>query len=159
MTSDTAAPAVAASVLFLRMRGWGENLPSEQSRRRTQLAAALRAALAAWTEDRRVVLEAVDGLAVVGEADPAMALKAARLAAQATQDGSVGIGLHHGPVRATGESTAEVRVQGDGVETAAALAGFAGPHALVASQSFREALAVRSPHQAETLCSAGEVLD
>ena len=38
MTSDTPL-AVPASVLFLRMRGWGENLPSEQSRRRTQLAA------------------------------------------------------------------------------------------------------------------------
>lgn len=159
MTSDTAPLAVPASVLFLRMRGWGEALPSEQSRRRTQLAATLRAALAVWSEDRRVVLEAVDGLAVVGEADPAVALKAARLAAQASKDGALSIGLHHGPVRATGESTAEVRVQGDGIETAAALAGFAGPHPLVASQSFREALAVRSPRQAETLCSAGEVLD
>jgi hypothetical protein len=159
MTTDSAALAVPASVLFLRMRGWGGGLPSEQSRRRTALAATLRAALAGWAEDRRVVLEAPDGLAVVGEGDPALALRAARLAAHHNKDDGVGIGLHHGPVRASGDSISEARVQGDGVETAAALAGFAGEHPVVASQSFREALAAQSPQQAETLRAAGEVVD
>jgi hypothetical protein len=159
MTTESAALAIPASVLFLRMRGWGGELPSEQSRRRTQLAAILGAALTAWSVDRRVVLEAADGLAVVGEGDPALALRAARLAAQHAKDPSVGIGLHHGPVRASGESLSEARVQGDGVETAAALAGFAGDHPVIASQSFREALAVRSPREAESLRAAGEVVD
>ena len=159
MTSESAPLAVPASVLFLRLRGWGENLPSEQSRRRTELASTLRAALAAWAEDRRVVLEANDGLAVVGAADPAIALKAARLAAHASKDSGLGIGLHHGPVRATGDSSGEVRVQGEGVETAAALAGFSAEHPLVASQAFRDALAVGSPRQAANLRDAGEVLD
>jgi len=159
MTPESAPLAVPASVLFLRLRGWGDDLPSEQSRRRTELAATLRAALAAWAEDRRVVLEAADGLAVVAEADPAAALKAARLAAQNSKDSGLGIGLHHGPVRATGESLAEVRVQGEGVETAAALAGFSAEHPLVASQAFRDALAVSSPKQADSLREAGEVLD
>jgi hypothetical protein len=159
MTTESAPLPVAASVLFLRMRGWGDHLPSEQSRRRTQLAATLRAALAGWSEDRRVVLESVDGLAVVGEGDPAIALRAARVAAQHTKDPALGIGLHHGPVRATGETLGEARVQGDGVETAAALAGFAGEHPVLASQSFREALALRWPREAETLRAAGDMLD
>jgi hypothetical protein len=159
MTTEAGPLPVPASVLFLRVRGWEGYLPSEQSRRRTQLAAILRAALAGWAEDRRVVLEAPDGLAVVGEGDPAPALRAARLAAQHTKDPHVGIGLHHGPVRATGESLAEARVQGDGVETAAALAGFVGDHPVLASQSFREALAARSPREAEKLRGAGEMVD
>lgn len=159
MTTESAPLAVPASVLFLRMRGWGEDLPSEQSRRRTALAGVVRAALAPWAEDRRVVLDAPDGLAVVGEGDPALALWAARLAAQQNRDPAISIGLHHGPVRATGDSVSEARVQGDGVETAAALTAFAGEHPVVASQSFREALALRSPRDAEALRAAGEVLD
>jgi hypothetical protein len=159
MNAESAPLTVPASVLFLRMRGWGDALPSEQSRRRTQLAATLRAALAAWSEDRRVVLEASDGLAVVGEGDPAEALQAARLAAQSTRDQAIGIGLHHGPVRATGETVSQVRVHGDGIDTAAALAAFEGPQPVLVSQSFREALAARSPRQAEALRPAGEMVD
>lgn len=159
MTTESAPLPVPASVLFLRLRGWGDGLPSEQSRRRTRLAATLRAALAAWADDRRVVLEAPDGLAIVGEGDPALALRAARLAAEHNDDEALGIGLHHGPVRATGESLGEARVQGDGVETAAALAGFEGGHQVVASQSFREALAQRWPREAESLRPAGERVD
>ena len=159
MTSESAPLAVPASVLFLRMRGWGEGLPSEQTRRREQLAATLKAALGAWAEDRRVVLEAPDGLAVVGEDDPSAALQAARLAAQHTKDPAVGIALHHGPVRATGEARGQARIQGEGVDTAASLAAFDTGHPVVTSQSFREALAVRSPKQAEALEPAGEMLD
>lgn len=159
MTSESAPHPVPASVLFLRMRRWEEGLPSEQARRRTQLAATLRAALPAWSEDRRVVLEAADGFAVVGEGDPADALRAARLAADHSPDNPLAIALHHGPVRAVGEGLAETRVQGDGVETAAALAGLSGDHAVVASQSFRDALAVHWPVQASFLQPAGDVVD
>src|SRR3569623_2815868 len=159
MTTESAPLAVPASVLFLRLRGWGDARPSEQSRRRMQLAAVVRAALAPWADDRRVVLDAHDGLAVVAEGDPALALRAARLAAQQNKDAALTIGLHHGSVRASGESLGEARVQGDGVETAAALAGLAGEHPVVASQSFREALAARSPRDAPALRPAGEALD
>lgn len=159
MTSESAPVPVPASVLFLRMRGWAEELPSEQARRRRQLAAVVRPALAAWAEDRRVVLEAHDGIAVVGEGNPAQALEAARLAAGQPEASDLAIALHHGPVRAAGEDPSDPRVQGDGVETAAALAGLSGAHAVVASQSFREALALRSPGEAEKLQPAGDVVD
>ena len=159
MTPESAPHPVPASVLFLRLRGWGEELPSEQARRRGQLTVTLKAALAAWAEDRRVVLEAADGLAVVGEGDPAIALRAARLAAQNSKDAGLGIALHHGPVRASGEAAAEARVQGDGIETAAALTPFSTERSVVASQSFRQALALRWPREAEDLRSAGEQVD
>jgi hypothetical protein len=159
MTSEPGPVPVPASVLFLRMRGWEEDLPSEQARRRDQLAATLGSALPAWPKDRRVVLEAPDGLAIVSEGDPSTALQAARLAAQHNKDGALGIALHHGPVRAVGETPEEARVQGDGIDTAAALAGVAASHPVVASQSFREALAAHAPGEASKLRAAGELVD
>jgi hypothetical protein len=147
-----------ASVLFLRLRGFGEDLPSEQKRRRERLAAIAKAALAPWDSERRIVLEAPDGLAIVGEVEPAAALESAKLAVGQGGDGKVGIGLHHGPVCAIRDD-GQTRVVGDGIETAAALAGFGTSHPIVASQSFRAALALRSPRQAEELRAAGEQVD
>jgi len=159
MNAGSGPLAVPASVLFLRLRGFGEDLPSEQNRRRERLAATVKAVLAAWDSERRVVLEAPDGLAIVGAVEPGAALAGARIAAGQGGDGKLGIGLHHGPVCAVRASGGEMRVMGDGIETAAALAGFSTPHPIVASQSFRTALALRSPRQAEELRPAGEQVD
>jgi hypothetical protein len=147
-----------ASVLFLRLHGLAQDLPSEQARRRDRLAATLKAALASWDSERRLVLEAPDGLAVLGEGEPLAALHSAQLAVQQGEDGKVGIGLHHGPVCAIG-AEGQTRVVGDGIETARALAGFAAGSPIVASQAFRATLALRSPRQAETLRPAGEQVD
>ena len=139
---------VPASVLFLRLHGFAQDLPSEQKRRGERLAAVVKAALAPWDSERRIVLEAPDGLAVVGEVEPAAALEGARLVAgQGGPNDRLGIGLHHGPVCGV-RSNGQTRVVGDGIETAAALAGFTTGHAIVASESFRTALALRSPRQA-----------
>jgi len=159
MTVGSGPLPVPASVLFLRMRGFGEDLPSEQLGRREQLAATVEAALAPWDAQRRIVLEASDGLAIVGEVDPAVALASARLAAQHAGDARLGLGLHFGPVCAVPDQGDPVRVVGDGIETAAALAGFDSALPIVASQAFREALALRAPRQAEELRAAGEQVD
>jgi hypothetical protein len=105
-----------------------------------------------------VVLEAPDGLALVGNVDPVQALQAARLASPHAVHGALGIGLHHGPVRALADAGGP-RVLGDGLETAGALAGFAEAYPVVASQSFRDALAAQSPRAAEDLHRAGERVD
>ena len=65
MTAEAAPLPVPASVLFLRLRGFADDLPSTQKTRRERLAAAVQALLPAWEGDRRVVLEAPDGLALV----------------------------------------------------------------------------------------------
>lgn len=159
MTVGSGPLPVPASVLFLRMRGFGEDLPSEQLGRREQLAATVEAALAPWDAQRRIVLEAPDGMAIVGEVDPSAALASAQLAAQHAGDARVGLALHFGPVCAVPDQGDPVRVVGDGIETAAALAGFDAPQPIVASQAFREALALRAPRQAEELRPAGEQVD
>lgn len=159
MTPPSGPLPVPASVLFLRMHAFAQADASEQASRREQLATIVRAALPAWDSRRRVVLEAPDGLAVVGPVPPEIALQAAQLAAEHGADGSLGIALHHGPVRAVSDPEGGTRVVGDGIETAAALAGFTTPHPVVASESFRAALAERSPRDAENLREAGEQVD
>jgi class 3 adenylate cyclase len=156
MTTESGPLPVPASVLFLRMRGFADDLPSTQQSRRERLAAVVQALLAAWDNEHRVVLEAPDGLAIVGEVEPAKALAGARLVAEQGADANLGIGLHHGPVRALQDGS---RVVGDGIDTAAVLAGFAASQPIVASQAFREALALRAPRLAEDLQPAGEQVD
>jgi len=150
---------VPSSVLFLRLRAFREQPVAEQARRREALQEAARQALAPWQEDQRVVLEAHDGLAIVGRGDPALALQAAQQAAAACQDEDVAIGLHYGPVKAEADPVGGARLAGEGLETAAAVAGFANDHSLLASLPFREALAKGSPRRARTLRSAGDFTD
>lgn len=146
-----------ASVLFLRLRGFLDQSVAEQASRREQLIAAVGAAIAPWQAADRVVLEAPDGLAVVGHGDPWLALEAAQAAAQAAPE--IGIGLHYGPVKAEADPVGGARLAGDGLETAAALAGFDGSRGIVTTSPFRDAIAARAPHRARVLRAAGEFVD
>lgn len=158
MTAATAPGATAANVLFLHLRGWmGEAAPRQEQRRRRLLELA-REAIEGWAAPDRVVLEAPDGLAIVGCVPPSVALQAAQRVAGESDGARISIALHQGPVRALGGEQAP-RVQGDGIDTAAALAGRAGEHAIVASRDFREALAMHSQREADTLRHAGEIVD
>ncbi|MDB5858139.1 MAG: hypothetical protein JWQ76_1828 [Ramlibacter sp.] len=150
---------VPASVLFLRLRAFHGQPVAEQARRREALLAAVRQAVAPWSADQRVVLEAPDGLAIVGRGDPALALQAAGQAAAACRDANVAIGLHYGPVKAEAGAVAGARLAGEGLETAAAVAAFASDHSLLASMPFRDALAARWPQRAKALRPAGEFVD
>lgn len=156
MTADAGPAPVTASVLFLRLRPDGDE--DAQAGRRDRLVAALQHALAGWDAARRVVLDAPEGFAVVGEVAPAVALASARLAVQLAGDPALGAGLHHGPVRAL-RDTGGTRIVGDGLDTAAALAGFVARQPIVASQAFRDALAGSARIQAEALRPAGEMVD
>lgn len=157
MTASIAPAPVLASVVSLRMRGFGGN-PTQQASRREQLLATARKAFAGWEPRAGVVLEAPDGLAFVGDVPPSVALQAAAIAAQDAPRSALGIGLHHGPVQVLGEGDA-ARVSGEGLEMASALAGFGNAQGVVTSQSFREALAAAAPKQARELRAAGELVD
>lgn len=159
MTAASAPGAIAANVLFLRMRGWLDEATPRQEQRRDRLLQLARAAIVGWAAPDRVVLEAPGGLAIVGCVPPSVALQAARrVAGEGGDDAQLAIALHQGPVRALGQADA-LRVQGDGIDTAAALADLAGAQGIVASRDFREALALHSPREAEALHPAGEIVD
>jgi hypothetical protein len=157
MTHDPGVPPVAVNVLFLRVRSASEDTSLDHGRGREQLLAATQAAVLGWDRARRVVLDATDGVALIGDIGPLVALQAAQRAAREGSK-SIAIALHHGPVRVTGEGIA-TRVVGDGIETASALAGFATDSPIVASRAFRDALAADVPAEAEKLRPTGEVVD
>ena len=138
MTAASAAPPLA-SVLYLRMRGWFDEGTARQHERRERLIATAQAAVAGWDPQQRVVLDAPDGLAVVGQVPPAQLLEAAQRAAATADDDRLGIGLHRGAIRAVADPEQQARLQGDGLETASALAG--------------------ERSAAETLCSFTSVLE
>lgn len=157
MTAEAGQFPLVASVLSLRMRGPGVDAGLHADRRE-QLVAAARKALAAWSEDRRVVLEAPDGLAFVGDVPPSVALQAASLLARDGGETSIGIGLHHGAVQVV-EEGGSARIRGEGLDTASALAGVTATHPIVASQSFRDRVAAWAPREVEDLRPAGEMID
>jgi hypothetical protein len=156
MTDTPAHNPVAASVLFLRRRGSAGDA-AQQPGWHEQLLATARQAITGWDPGRRVVLQSPDGLAFVGDVAPSVALHAAAAAAREGGD-ELGIALHHGPVQVIQEGDG-VRVAGEALETASALAAFGGAKTVVISQSFRDAFAGSSPHAATDLRSAGEMVD
>ena len=157
MTPATGHAPVPASILSLRMRGSGGNARQQEARHQRLLEIA-RKALAAWPDDRRVVLAAPEGLAFVGDVAPSVALRAAGIAARDSVGAALGIGLHHGPVQVVREGDA-TRVTGEGIETATALAAFTSTEGIVASQAFRDRIAAALPRTAQDLRPAGEMVD
>lgn len=153
------ATALQASVLFLRLRDLAAQPRAEQGRRRNRLAATARIAAAAWPDDARLVLEAPDGLAIVGRGDPALALEAARRAVEAVAEPSLGMGLHHGAITATGEAAGSARVAGEALEMAAAVAALATGGSVLASAAFRDALTAQSGQEAPAFQPAVEFVD
>lgn len=125
-----------ASVLFLRLHGLAAQPQAEQQRLRDQLLAAGRTAAAAWPDDARVVLDAAEGLAIVGLGDPGLAMQAARRAAGP----ALAIGLHQGEVAASQDDQG-ARLQGEGLAGAALAAGRAAAGAIESTRAFEDALA------------------
>src|SRR4051812_43943033 len=139
---------VTACVLFLRSGPAPQAAGPGQGGLRDRLVTLAQAALQDWPAGRRVVLQAGDALAVVGEVAPSQALAAAQRARRQAGGLPLAIALHRGAVSALRDAAGAARVSGPALETAAALAA-AGEHGIAASQAFVEALAQEAPRSAE----------
>jgi hypothetical protein len=151
--------ALAASVVFLRIQDFARRPASEQARLRAQLEAVIAVTAAELPVERRIVLDASDGAAVVLVRDPRGAL---RLAERALSAASAGLplcaGLNHGTVQAAGKKGGE-GMAGDGIAVAASIAQFTAPGRLFASRAFRDALADDAPGEEAVLVSGGTFND
>jgi hypothetical protein len=141
-----------ASVVFLKLRGWGVLADAERGARREQLAATVGALLKYWPDDARFVLETADGMAIVALGHPRLALEAARHAAGGT---ALAVGLHHGPVQLVPGHGGALHGAGDGLDTAARLAQAADEGKVETSSGFESAL--RRPGRRAWLGAAGIV--
>jgi hypothetical protein len=107
----------------------------------------------------RIVLEASDGAAIVFIADPHAALRLARRALTAASAGlPLSAGLNHGALQLSGKKGAEGS-RGDGIAVAASIAESAPSSRLLASRSFRDALADAAPGAEAELVPAGTFTD
>lgn len=146
-----------ASVVFLKIQDFARRAASEQARLRAQLEAVVAVTIAEIPPAKRVVLEAGDGVAVAVLRDPRRALRLARRALAASAAGlPLSAGINHGAVQVAGKSAG---MTGDGIAVAAAIAEFAAPSRLLASRSFRDALADAAPGSEAVLTPAGTFND
>jgi len=149
-----------ASVIFARVTEFVRRPVAEQARLRAQLEAALAVSLDEFPADRRIVLDAPDGVAVVILDDPAGALDIAQRCSRVTEAGvPVAIAINHGAVRPAPDDEGLQGLIGDAIGTAAAIAHFAGAGRLIVSRTFRDALAAAAPHRAVGLRAAGVFTD
>ena len=151
--------SIVASVVFLKIQEFGRRPASEQARLRAQLEAVVAVVTAEVPPASRIVLDASDGAAIVFIADPEAALRLARRALTASAAGlPLSAGLNHGALQLSGKKGAEGS-RGDGIAVAASIAESAPSSRLLASRSFRDALADAAPGAEAALVSAGTFTD
>jgi len=151
--------AFSASVAFLRIQDFARRPASEQARLRAQLDAVVAVTAAELPPERRIVLDASDGVVIVVLRDPRAALRLAESALAASSAGlPLSAGLNHGTLKTAGKKGGD-GLTGDGIAVAASIAQFTAPGRLFASRAFRDALADAAPGQEAALVSAGTFND
>jgi hypothetical protein len=151
--------SIVASVVFLKIREFGRRPASEQARLLAMLEAVIAVVTAEVRPASRIVLEASDGAAIVFIADPQAALRLARRALTAASAGlPLSAGMNHGALQLSGKKGAEGS-RGDGIAVAASIAESAPSSRLLASRSFRDALADAAPGAEAELVPAGTFTD
>jgi len=151
--------SLVASVAFLKIQDFARRPATEQARLRAQLQAVVAVTAAEIAPASRVMLDAADGAAIVVLDDPRGALRLAERALSAVAVGlPLSAGVNHGALQLTGRKGGE-GMTGDGIAVAAAVAAFAGPARLLASRSFRDALAEVAPGLEASLAPAGTFTD
>lgn len=158
MTEGTGSTAIASAV-FLSLVDFSKLPVAEQARLKERLESITASVIAPLAEADRVVLDALDGLAIVclGPADAALDL-GERLLRKA-QALPIRIGINHGPIKLTSDARGEARLVGDGLAAAATITSFAARNRLLVSRSFRDALADVDSERAENLLEAGTFTD
>jgi len=151
--------SLVASVVFLRIQDFARRPASEQARLRAQLEAVVAVTAAELDPAGRIVLEASDGTAIVVLRDPIGALRLAQCSLMASAAGlPLSAGLNHGALQLSGRKGGEA-MTGDGIAVAASIAEFAAASKLLASRSFRDAVADASPGREAALLQAGAFKD
>jgi hypothetical protein len=155
-----AAPSsIFASVVFLKIQEFARRPATEQARLRAQLQAVVAVTAAEIPAASRVMLDAADGMAIVVLDDPRAALRLAERALSAVAVGlPLSAGLNHGALQLA-KGKGGQGMTGDGISVGAAVAAFAGPARVLASRSFRDALAEAAPGREALLGSAGTFTD
>jgi hypothetical protein len=160
MAQAAAVPA-SASVASFRIAEFVSRPVADQLDLRERLETALEAALASIPFESRIVLDTADGAAVVFLDSAEAALRCALAVRERASALSLPVraGLNAGPVAAAQGAAREPNVVGDGVASAAAVAGFSARGAVTASRAFRDTLAKENRDLVFALTRSGDRTD
>jgi hypothetical protein len=153
------ASAIPASVVFCRLAEFGARPVAEQALLKEGLEDALASAIAPLAATHRIVLDAPEGAAIVLFDGPESALALGERIGAAGAKLPLAIGINYGPVKLAIRGAHGPALVGDALTASAAVADFTPPGGMLVSRSFREALAVAAPEQAEALQPSGTFTD
>src|SRR5690349_10384562 len=148
-----------ASVLYLRLGDFTTKAVIEQARMRAQLEAVVATGLSVLPDRDRIVLDTPDGIALVVLDNALGALKAAERCLDAAAVLPLCIGAGHGAIAPVAGNGSFQGMLGDGLHSASVAASFATPAQLLATRSFREAVAQQEPVRQADLVRAGMFAD
>ncbi len=152
--TDVAGPA-HASVIVLAVHELTRKAVAEQGRVRARIEDLVRAALQPVPPERRIVLDAPQGLVVALLDSPGAALAFAEQVQAGAADLPLCIGINHGPVTIAKDANRGQALVGDGIAAGMIMARAAAPARMMATRSFHEALQAEAPDSAARLSPAG----
>lgn len=152
--TDVAAP-VLASVIVLAVHDLTRRTVAEQGRIRTQIEDLVRGALRPVPAERRIVLDAPQGIVVALLNRHRAALELAERVQAGAADLPLCIGINYGPVTIVEDANRGQALVGDGIAAAMTMAQAAAPARMIASRAFQEALQADAPDSAARLSPAG----
>ena len=155
----SASAPVLASVVVALIGDFARRTVAEQDRLKTGVEDLVVREMRPLPSDGRILLDAAHGVAVAVLDSPRLALELALRIQRGAADLPLHIGVNHGPIRALDDASREGELAGDGLATALILAEAARPGSLIASRTFRDALASDFPAVAARLARAGEHTD
>lgn len=156
--TESRSSAAHASVVHLRIHAFAERSVSERTDIKKRLEALVEPAMSCLRQEERIVVDAVDGIAVAVLGNPRAAFDFANRLRTRAQALPLAIGLSHGPVKAMEGAGGPVLV-GAALDEGSLVAQFAGPDRIFASGGFREALLGIAPDRARHFAAAGTMSD
>ena len=152
-----------ASIVFIRIQDFARRPVGEQAELRDRLERLVDEATSLLPIDGRIVLDALDGTAIVIPQRPELALDVADAAQKSAADLPFSIGINYGAIKAVSSTAtaddADAALVGDGLDTARAVAEFAKPGRYLTTRTFREVLKKRTPDRVHALGPSGTFTD
>ena len=152
-----------ASIVYLRIQNFARRPVGEQAALKDRLESLVAEVAALIPEDGRIVLEAMDGAAIIVPQRAELALDVAEAAQKSAGELPFCIGINFGAIKALAATAPhegdDATLVGDGLDTARAVAEFAKPGRYLLTRTFREVLKNRAPSRAHALGGSGTFTD
>jgi len=159
MTRNVLHP-VFVSALGITLKDFSRQPVARQARSKAALDSLIEAALASFSADGRVILDAPDGAVIVGLQSPEEVLGLAeRVQNLAAPDLPVCLGVNYGPVGVAAGQGQTDALFGDGIAAALTLANAATPGHFLISRSFQEKLEASGSGRASEITPLGTHTD